>query len=89
MSTDKLSESKIITKVNSRGEKTKRVKCRRGFKLSPAGNTCVPITGSEKQQKRKSIRKAIRTKKMGGTSAKIKSTRKRLKAMKKRKSFGL
>lgn len=84
-----LEEARIITKVTSRGEKTKRVKCRRGFKLSPDGKTCIPITGSEKQAKKKSIRKAIRTKKAKGKAAQVKANKKRLKAMKKRKAFGL
>ena len=84
-----IEEARIITKVTSKGEKTKRVKCRRGFKLSPDGKTCIPITGSEKQAKKKAIRKAIRSKKAKGKAAQVKATKKRLKAMKKRKSFGL
>ena len=84
-----IEEARRITKVNSKGEKTKRLKCRKGFKLSSDGTSCVPVTGSEKQAKRKSIRKAVRTKKMQGAGAKRRATKKRLKAMKKRKSYGL
>ena len=89
MDTEMIEESRIITKVTSKGKKTKRRKCRAGFKLSANGTSCVPITGSEKQTKRKSIRKALRTKKAKGPSAVKRASRKRLKAMKKRKSFGL
>lgn len=79
----------IITKVNSRGEKRKRVKCRPGFKLNAAGTSCVPMTGGEKASKRRAIRKTIRTKKAGGAALKRRTTRKRLRALKRRKSLGL
>lgn len=84
---ENLDEQKIITKVNSRGEKRKRVKCRPGFKLK--GNTCVPMSGSDKANKKKAIRKALKTKRAAGESLKRRTTRKRLKALKKRKSYGL
>lgn len=79
----------IITKVNSRGEKRKRVRCRPGFKLNDMGTSCVPMTGGEKASKRRAIRKSIRTKKAGGTALKRRTTRKRLRALKRRKSLGL
>lgn len=79
----------IITKVNSRGQKTKRVKCRPGFKLNAMGTSCVPMSGGDKASKRRAIRKAIRTKKAGGTALKRRTTRKRLRALKRRKALGL
>lgn len=79
----------IITKVNARGEKRRRVKCRPGYKLNDQKTSCVPITGGEKATKRRSIRKAIRTKKAMGKGAVIRSKRKRIRAMKKRKAYGL
>lgn len=82
-----MDESKIITKVRSDGSKIKRKKCKPGFVLR--NGQCVPMSGSEKAEKKKSIRKAVRTKKQGGESLKRRTTRKRLKAMKKRKSYGL
>lgn len=88
MSSEILSEL-IITKVNSKGQKRKRVKCRPGFKLNDLGTSCVPMTGGEKASKRRAIRKSIRTKKAGGTSLKRRTNRKRLRAMKRRKSLGL
>lgn len=86
---NEIHESRLITKVNSKGVKTKRIKCRSGFKLSSNGKSCVPITGAEKARKKRAIKKALRTKKQGGQSLKNRTNRKRLKALKKRKSFGL
>lgn len=77
----------IITKVNSKGERKKRKKCRPGFKLD--GNKCVPITGTEKRTKKLAIKKAVRTKKQAGAGYQKKVTKKRNKAMKKRSSLGL
>lgn len=78
-----------VVRVNSKGEKTRIMKCRKGFKLSSDGKSCIPITGAEKSAKRKAIRKAIRTKRAAGSGAKKRTIRKRLKAMRKRKSYNL
>ena len=87
--TDEILSELIITKVNSRGQKRKRVKCRPGFKLNSTGTSCVPMSGGEKAGKRRAIRKSIRTKRAGGTALKRRTTRKRLRALKRRKSLGL
>jgi hypothetical protein len=87
--TDTLDEAKIITKVNSKGEKRRRVKCKPGYKLNDSGTSCVPITGGEKAAKRRAIRKSIRTKKAKGKGFQIRVKRKRLKALKRRKALGL
>lgn len=84
-----LAESKIITKVNSKGEKRRRRKCKPGYKLNAAGTSCVPITGGEKATKRRAIRKAIRTKRAMGKGFQIRVKRKRLKALRRRKAYGL
>lgn len=81
--------AKIIIKVNSKGIKTRKLKCPKGYKKSPSGESCIAITGSEKTEKRLSIIKAIRTRKQGGAAKQKRTTRKRLKAMRLRKSFGL
>lgn len=78
---------KTITKVDSKGRKTRRKKCKRGYKLD--GNRCVRVTGSEKSKKKKAIRKAVRTKKSQGGSSRKRTTKKRLRALKKRKNYGL
>lgn len=78
-----------IVKVNSRGEKTRRIKCPSGYKLNDSGTSCIPITGSEKITKKRAMRKAVRTKRAQGQSAIKRTTRKRLKALRKRKAYGL
>lgn len=82
-------EAMIITKVNAKGVKTKRVRCKPGFKLNATGTSCVPISGGEKASKRLAIRKAIRTKRAGGQALKNRTNRKRIRAMRKRKALGL
>lgn len=82
-------DEKIITKVDSRGTKIRRIKCPPGYKLNDNGTSCVPITGSEKMQKRIAMRKAIRTKRSKGPAAQKRANRKRLRALKKRKQYGL
>jgi hypothetical protein len=84
-----IEEARIITKVNSRGEKRRRIRCRPGYKLNDTGTSCVPITGSEKATKRRAIRKALRTKRSMGKGFQIRVKRKRLKALRKRKAYGL
>lgn len=84
-----LQEAKLIVKVNSKGKKRRRVKCRRGHKLNSKGTACVPIAGKEKASKRVSIRKAVRTKKAKGSGFQNRVNRRRAKAVKKRKSMGL
>lgn len=84
-----IEEAIIITKVNSKGEKRRRVKCKPGFKLNPSGTSCVPITGGEKASKRRAIRKSLRTKRAMGKGFKIRVKRKRMRAMRKRKAYGL
>ena len=82
-------DEKIITKVNYAGVKTRRVKCPTGYKLNDTGTSCIPITGSEKAERRMALRKAIRTKRAKGAAFKRRVARKKLRAMKKRKQFGL
>jgi hypothetical protein len=87
--TDSLEEQKIITKVNSKGQKRRRVKCRPGFKLNSTKTSCVPLSGGEKSTKRIAIRKALRTKRSMGKGFQNRVKRKRLKALKRRKALGL
>lgn len=86
MSEEQLDEARKVTRINSKGKKTRKTKCRKGYKVK--GNSCVPITGSEKANKKKATRKALRTKRSKPGNQK-KGSRKRLKAMRKRKSRGL
>lgn len=81
--------ARLIVKVNSRGEKRRRIKCNKGMKLNPTGTACVPITGSEKNSKRIAARQMVRTKRAAGDALKRRTNKKRLKALKKRKQLGL
>lgn len=83
---EELDEATKKTRVDSKGKKTKRVKCKPGFKLKPNGMSCVAMSGSEKRTRKKSAKKAVKKRK---TKSQAGSNRKRLKAMKKRKSRGL
>lgn len=84
-----IEETRRVTRVNAKGERRKRLKCRKGFKLNADGTACVPITGSERATKRKAIRQAIRTKRSQGSGHKRRTIMRRKKAMRKRKSMGL
>ena len=84
-----VTEARRIIRVTSRGEKIRRVKCRKGYKLAASRQSCVPITGSDRAKKRRSMRKMIRTKRAKGASLRRRTTRKRLKAMRRRRAYGL
>ena len=83
---EQLEEVRRVVRVSAAGEKVRRVKCRAGFRRE--GDKCVPMTGGEKQTKRLAIRKAVRTKN-ANPATKKRAVRKRLKAMRKRKAYGL
>lgn len=89
MENQDLNEQRRIIKVNSKGEKRRRLKCRPGYKLNDTGTSCVPMTGGEKSTKRKAIRKSIRTKRAMGKGFQIRVKRKRARAMKRRKALGI
>lgn len=81
-----LEERRITKRVSSKGKITKKVKCKKGFKSK--GGKCVPISGSEKRTRKKAARKATRTRKQN-PSTQRKASKKRLKALKRRKGYGL
>lgn len=74
-------------KVNYRGKRRIKIKCKKGFVFD--GKRCVKISGTDMIVKRKAIRKAIRTKKRQGPGRLRKTIRLRKRAMMKRKSMGL
>jgi dGTP triphosphohydrolase len=82
---DQIDEVKRIIKVNNKGKKRIKMKCRKGFKWT--GSKCVKISGKELTTKKRAIRKAVRTKKAKGAGFKRKRARLWRKAMRKRKSF--
>jgi hypothetical protein len=83
-----MATGKIKVRVTSKGQRIKRKFCVKGYKYDHATKTCKKISASERVAKKKAIRKALRTKKadVGGRKRAVK---KRLKALKRRKSMGI
>jgi hypothetical protein len=86
MSEDNLDEARKKVRVSSTGEKTKKVRCKPGYKVSSSGNSCVPMTSKEKVTRRKAAKKSVRKRKGKSQAA---TKRKRIKALKKRKTLGV
>lgn len=84
---DEVCEAKIITKVNSKGEKRRRLKCRPGYVLK--NGVCTPVSGDKKVNKLRGAKKAARTKHAQGAGYAMKVAKKAKKAKLKRKAFGL
>ena len=82
-------EARRIIRVTSRGVKIRRVKCKKGYKLAKSKQSCVPVSGSDRAKKRRAIRKMVRTKRSKGAALRRRTTRKRLKALRKRRAYGL
>ena len=76
-------------KINFRGKKRIKMKCTRGFKWDPEKKSCVKITGAQLAKMRKSLRRAVLTKRSKGTSYRTKITRKTRKAKRFRKMMGI
>lgn len=87
MSDDQLDEIKRIVKVNSRGKRRIKMKCKKGYKFD--GRKCIKISGKELVNKRRAIRKSVRTKRSKGSGYAKRSVRLRKKAIKKRHNMGL
>lgn len=84
---DQLDEIKRIVKVNSRGKRRIKMKCKKGYKFD--GRKCVKISGKELVNKRRAIRKSIRTKRSKGSGYKKRIVRLTKRAVRKRRSMGL
>lgn len=76
-------------RVNSRGVKTVKMKCNPGYKYNAAAKSCQKITGAELSTRRKSLRRAVLTKRSMGQSFKMRVVRKTRKAMRYRAALGL
>jgi hypothetical protein len=87
LSPEELEERKRIIKVNAKGQRRIKIKCKKGFKY--ADGKCMKITGSELTTKRKAIRRSVRTKKQKGSGYQRKIQRLRGRAVRKRRSMGL
>lgn len=84
-----ITEVRRRVKVNFRGKRRIKMQCRPGFKWMPESRSCVKITGAEVAQKRRAMRRAVRTRKAQGASFKVRMLRKTRKARRFRKSMGL
>lgn len=86
---DTLHEAFRVIKVNSRGQKTVKMKCQPGQKYDVTKHTCVVMSGAERNVKRIATKQAVRTKKAAGSAAKKRQVRLTRKALLKRRQFGL
>lgn len=82
-----LSEAKRRVKINSKGKRRIKMQCKKGFKYD--GRKCVKIAGKELVNKRRAIRKAVRTKRKKGSGYQKRVARLRNRAIKKRKGMGV
>ncbi len=74
---------KIITKVNSKGVKTRRKKCQKGFKL--VGGMCRKIDGGERLTRSKAAKRAAKKR----VTKRQAINRKTKKARRIRRAYGL
>lgn len=74
---------KMVVRVDSKGNKIKRKKCKPGFKLQ--NGSCVKISAKEKLNRSKGVKRS----KIKRRSTRSTTNRKRLKAVKNRKRLGL
>jgi len=84
---DDLTEVKRRIKINSKGKRRVKMQCKKGFKYD--GKKCVKISGKELVNKRRAVRKSVRTKKSKGSGYQKRIARLRNRATKKRKGMGL
>jgi len=82
-----LDEVKRRIKINARGQRRIKMQCKKGFKFD--GKKCVKISGGELVNKRRAIRKSLRTKKAKGSGFQRRVARLRNRANKKRKGMGV
>lgn len=87
---DQVNEAKpvILWRVNAKGKKVKKAICPKGTKIDDSGKNCAPVGGAEKQARKMAAKKAARTRKANPAGIR-KATKKRLKALKKRKQLGI
>lgn len=82
-----ITEAKRVIKVNSKGKRRIKILCKKGFRRTQ--NKCVKISGAERTNKRRAIKKSVRTKKAKGSGFRRIVNIKTKKANRKRKSMGL
>lgn len=83
--------ARIVFRVNSKGNKTKKLRCGPGRRVAIIGGKkrCVRVSGKEKFAKKRAIRKANITKRGKGSGYKKRIVFKQKRAIRKRKAMGL
>lgn len=76
-------------RINSRGQKSIKMKCAKGFKWDESIRACLKITGSEVAVMRRASRKALLTKRAEGGALKVRFKRRINKAFRFRKLMGM
>lgn len=76
---------RVAVRVDSTGKKTRKKVCKKGFKLSGDGKTCVRIGAREKLNRTRGAKRS-QIKRRSGRSE---TTRKQQRAVKKRKQLGV
>ena len=82
---EQLDEVRRIVKVNAKGKRRIKMKCKKGFRWT--GSKCKKIAGKEMVTKKRAIRKMVRTRKAKGAGYQRRINVLRKRAMKKRKSM--
>jgi hypothetical protein len=76
-------------RINSRGQKTIKMKCAKGFKWDEGIRACLKITGSEVAIMRKASRRMLLTKRAEGGALKVRFKRRITRAFRYRKMMGM
>lgn len=86
---ERLYEIRRRIKVNFRGKRRIKMQCKPGFKWDAGRKACLKISGGELARKRKSIRRAVITRKSKGAGYRARVLRKTRRAKKFRSTMGL
>ena len=88
---EELEERKIVIRINSKGQRLRRITCGNGRVARKVNGrlVCVTPTGRERLTKKLALKRAVRTKKAKGAGYKKRVNFKRQRAIRKRKAMGL
>ena len=88
---DTLTERRIHIRITSKGQRLKKIRCPKGKVVKTVGGkrVCATPSGRERLRKKIAIRKTVRQKRARGSGYQTRITRKRGRALRKRKAMGL
>jgi hypothetical protein len=91
MDENELQERRIVYRIKSDGKRIRRVRCGPGKRVVDDNGIkkCIVVSGTERVKKRLSVIQSLRTKRALGVGLTRRTTRKRLKALRRRKAMGL